>query len=108
MIEFEYEKIAMIGGEMPQDMDSCDQTNFLKLRLLYDSYKKGILTRERAKAEKAKIIKEYELDRNLNELDIRWVTLLKETEKARIEYRKNRTLENADKLMEIIEGITIK
>ena len=105
MREFEYEKIAMNGGEMPQDMDSCDQTNFLKLRMLYDSYKRGIVTRETAKKEKAKLVREYGCDRKMNELGIRWVTLLGDTEKARIEYRKNRTLENADKLIEIIEGI---
>lgn len=105
MKEFEYERIAMVGGEMPDNMDSCDQTNFLKLRLLYDSYKRGILTREIAKKEKAKIVREYEFDRKMNELGIRWVTLLGETEKARTEYRKKRTIENADKLLFCIEGI---
>ena len=105
MRELEYEKIAMVGGEMPDNMDSSDQLMFLKLRLLYDSYKKGILSREQATKEKAKILKEYELDCAMHKLGIRWVTMIGETEKARIDYRKNRTLEAADKLLEVIEGI---
>lgn len=105
MKELEYEKIAMSGGEMPDNMDSSDQLMFLKLRLLYDSYKRGVLNREQAKREKAKILKEYELDCAMHKLGIRWVTMIGETEKARIEYRKKRTIESADKLLEIIEGI---
>lgn len=108
MKELEYERIAMIGGEMPDNLDSSDQLMFLKLRLLYNTYKKGIISREQATREKAKFMKEYDLDCAMHKLGIRWVTMIGETERARIEYRKNRTLENADKLMEIIEGITIK
>ena len=45
MKELEYERIAMVGGEMPENLDSSDQLMFLKLRLLYDSYRKGVLNR---------------------------------------------------------------
>lgn len=105
MKELEYERIAMAGGEMPDNMDSSDQLMFLKLRLLYNSYRKGILSREQATKEKTKIVREYELDCAMHKLGIRWVTMIGETEKARIEYRKNRTIEAADKLLEVIEGI---
>ena len=105
MKELEYERIAMVGGEMPDNMDSSDQIMFLKLRLLYDTYRRGAISREQATREKAKFMKEYELDCAMHKLGIRWVTMIGETEKARIDYRKNRTLEAADKLLEVIEGI---
>lgn len=105
MKELEYERIAMAGGEMPDNLDSSDQLMFLKLRLLYDSYRKGVLSREQATKEKAKIVREYELDCAMHKLGVRWVTMIGETENARIEYRKNRTIEAADKLLEVIEGI---
>ena len=105
MKELEYERIAMSGGEMPDNLDSSDQLMFLKLRLLYDSYRKGVLSREQATKEKAKIVREYELDCAMHKLGVRWVTMIGETENARIEYRKNRTIEAADKLLEVIEGI---
>ena len=105
MKELEYERIAMVGGEMPDNMDSSDQIMFLKLRLLYDTYRRGAISREQATREKAKFMKEYELDCAMHKLGIRWVTMIGETEKARIDYRKNRTIEAADKLLEVIEGI---
>ena len=105
MKELEYERIAMAGGEMPDNMDSSDQIMFLKLRLLYDTYRRGAISREQATREKAKFMKEYELDCAMHKLGVRWVTMIGETEKARIEYRKNRTIEAADKLLEVIEGI---
>lgn len=105
MKELEYERIAMAGGEMPDNMDSSDQLMFLKLRLLYDTYRRGAISREQASREKAKFMKQYELDCSMHKLGIRWVTMVGETEKARIEYRKNRTIENADKIFEIIDGI---
>lgn len=105
MKELEYERIAMEGGEMPDNMDSSDQLMFLKLRLLYATYKRGDISREQAKREKTKFLKEYELDCAMHKLGVRWVTMIGETEKARIEYRKNRTIEAADKLLEVIEGI---
>ena len=105
MKELEYERIAMVGGEMPDNMDSSDQIMFLKLRLLYDTYRRGAISREQATREKAKFMKEYELDCAMHKLGIRWVTMIGETEKARIDYRKNRTIEAADKLLEVIEGV---
>lgn len=105
MKELEYERVAMEGGEMPDNMDSSDQIMFLKLRLLYATYKRGDISREQAKREKTKFLKEYELDCKLHKLGLRWVNLLAETEKARTEYRKNRTIENADKILLCIEGI---
>lgn len=105
MKELEYERVAMAGGAMPDNLDSSDQLMFLKLRLLYDSYRKGVLNREQATREKAKFMKEYDLDCAMHKLGVRWVTMIGETEKSRIEYRKNRTIEAADRLLEVIEGI---
>ena len=48
LLELPYEKIAMSGGEMPKDMEYPDQVLFLELRLLYDSYKRKLIDRDKA------------------------------------------------------------
>ena len=108
MKEFVYERLAMRGEEMPSGLDSPDQTMYLKMRLLYDSYKKGVITREQATKEKAMLMRQHELDCSLYQLDMRWLKSLSKTEIARMEYRKNRTLENADKLVMCFDGAEVK
>ena len=55
LLELPYEKIAMAGGEMPTGMEYPDQILFLELRLLYDSYKRNLVTREQATLEKIEL-----------------------------------------------------
>lgn len=104
LLELPYEKIAMSGGEMPKGLEYPDQILFLELRLLYDSYKRNIVTREQATHEKAELLRTYEAHKIVDRMGKEWVDQIKRTELARAEYRKNKTIGNADKLLACVEG----
>ena len=104
LIELPYEKIAMAGGEMPKGLSDADKILFLELRLLYDSYKKGIVDRETARREKVELLKGYDAIKNSGNISKECADLIRRTELARAEYRKNKTIENADKLLACVEG----
>jgi hypothetical protein len=99
-----YEQDAMLGKEMPKGMEYPDQILYLQLRMLYDTYKRGLIDRETAKGEKAELLREYKAHKIVDDCGKEWVYTIKETELARAEYRKNPCHENAMKLIEIIEG----
>lgn len=104
LLELPYEKIAMSGGEMPKDMEYPDQVLFLELRLLYDSYKRKLIDRETATQEKVELLRTYEAHKIVDKMGKEWVDQIKRTEFARAEYRKDKTIENADKLLACVEG----
>lgn len=99
-----YESTAMAGGEMPKGMEYPDQILFTQLRLLYDSFKKGIIDRESATKEKVELLREYEAHKIVDEMGKRWVEQIRVSDLARADYKKNRTIENADKMLACIEG----
>lgn len=105
--ELPYERIAIAGGEMPDGLTATDQNMFLSLRLVYDSYQKGIINREAAYREKNKLLIEYRASLLLDAVCLGWAEQMKKTEEARQAYRKNRTLENADALIFAIEGVPV-
>ena len=107
LLELPYEKIAMVGGEMPNGMAYPDQILFLELRLLYDCYKKNMIDRETATREKVELLRTYEAHKIVDNTGKEWVDQIKRTELARAEYRKERTLDSADKLVLAIEGRSV-
>ena len=104
LLELPYEKIAMSGGEMPKGLEYPDQILFLELRLLYDSYKRKMIDREAATREKVELLRTYEGHKAVESMGKLWVEQIKKTELFRADYRKNRTIENADRLLKSIEG----
>lgn len=104
LLELPYEKIAMSGGEMPKELEYPDQILFLELRLLYDSYKRKLIDRDKATQEKAELLRTYEAHKIVDRMEKEWVDQIRRTELARAEYRKNKTIENADKLLTCVEG----
>ena len=107
LLELPYEKIAMAGGEMPKGLEYPDQILFLELRLLYDSYKKQLIDRETATREKVELLRTYEAHKIVDRMGKEWVDQIKRTELARAEYRKDKTIENADKLLDCVEGVKL-
>ena len=105
LLELPYEKIAMAGDEMPEGMEYPDQILFLELRLLYESYKRKMIDRETATREKIELLRTYEAHKIVEKMGKEWVDQIKRTELARAEYRKNKTIENADKLLACVEGV---
>ena len=104
LLELPYEKIAMAGGEMPNGLEYPDQILFLQLRLLYDSYKRKLIDRDTATREKVVLLRTYEAHKIVDKMGKEWVDQIKRTELARAEYRKDKTIENADKLLACVEG----
>jgi hypothetical protein len=104
LLELPYEKIAMAGGEMPKGLEYPDQILFLQLRLLYDSYKRKLIDRDAATREKVELLRVHEAHKIVDNMGKEWVEQIKKTEIARANYRKDRTLENANLLVLAIEG----
>ena len=104
LLELPYEKIAMYGGEMPKGLEYPDQILFLELRLLYDSYKRKLIDRDTATREKVELLRTYEAHKIVENVGKEWVEQIKRTELARAAYRKDKTIENADKLAACVEG----
>ena len=99
-----YEKDAMAGQEMPDGLSYPDQILYLGLRMLYRQYYQKGIDRETAVREKKKMIKKYQDLKFREKMGDHWVEIIRLTECARAEYRKNPCHENAMKLIEIIEG----
>lgn len=104
MSELSYERAAMRGDPMPDDLSFPDQLMYQALALLYTRYRLKTITREQASAEKKQLLREHETFCYRWKLGDHYVETIKKTELAASAYRKERTLENADKLLEAIEG----
>lgn len=105
--ELPYERIAMAGGEMPDNLEWYDRQIFLQLRMLYYQFKQGIIDRETATREKRKILSDYSFQKFQSEFTANIAKKIMDTDVARMEYRKNRTLENADAIILAFEGVPI-
>ena len=107
MTELPYERIAMAGGEMPDDQEWYDRQLFLMLRTLYWQYKQGIIDRETASREKRKLLKDRDFHLFQDDFTKDIAKKIVETDEARMAYRKNRTLENADAIILAFEGVPV-
>ena len=99
-----WEKDAMAGLEMPKGLTYPDQILYLELRMLYHQYYQKVIDRETATKEKKKLLDEYRVNQFREEIGKQWIDVIRLTELARADYRKNPCHENAVKLIEIIEG----
>lgn len=105
---FNWENLAMVGGEMPDGLPWPDQIAFLVLRELYSQVKRGVIDRDTAVKEKRILIREYNNNVMMDNARKEWVRIVRETEFSKTEYIKNRTLENADKIVCAIDGLRRK
>lgn len=105
---FFYEQKAMNGEPIPDDLDWLDQKMYVLLRHLYADVKSGVITKETGKADKKKLVASYNMERNREDFDRKWVNhtvnMWKSIEIADSRYRKNKTIENADILSDSILG----
>ena len=107
---FEFERQAMKGDQVPHGLSQVDQLFYLQLRALYYQYRAGWITREKGSEDKKRLFAEYQ-----NRIDfekfrddlVDWhIALRRRIEASHAEYRKNPTLENAEKLSLAIDGIS--
>ena len=105
---FPFEREAANGEPMPDGLDLPDQFAFQFLANMYARIRNGSLTREQAAIEKGKMTHKHSTAKNILDgssvMGKFWADLRKETERAQIQYRKNRTLENADALSAALDG----
>ena len=99
-----WEQSAIRGDELPSGLDYPDQVLYLSLRMLYAQKRMGIIDRETAITEKKKLLDEYKSYQFNWSMAEEWTEIIKMTELARAEFRKEPNLENAWKLINIIEG----
>ena len=99
-----YEKDAMAGAEIPDGLSYPDQVLYLELRLLYRQYYQKFIDRDTAVREKKKMIEQYKDLKFREKMGDHWVEIIRLTELAASEYRKNPCHENAMKLIRILEG----
>jgi hypothetical protein len=100
-----WERQAMMGNEVPDGLSLPEKTLYVLVRGLYAQYKAGTIDRDTAVREKRAAFREYEKAKFHFECGGRWTKIIKETEAARSAYRKDRTIENADKILLAIDGI---
>ncbi len=99
-----YEELAMQGEPMPDGLNAAEQLMYLSLRMLYSQHKSGYISRELAMQEKRKIASEFKRNEALFKMNDYHIELINRTELAIWRYRKNRTLENADRLIGVFQG----
>lgn len=89
-----------------------EQSAYLALRYLYKLYQVGGISKDEAGKTKAQITRRYEKDRLMEaqlESTIKaFADVVKRTATANENYRRMRTLDNADKLCEAIDGVTVQ
>lgn len=103
-ITLPYETLAMNGDEMPSGLEYPDQLMFLALRLLYDSFKRGMLDRAAAQREKKELYQNYQCYKAQWDMLDDCAEMFKRTELVRAEFRKNPTVENGWRLVAACEG----
>lgn len=99
-----YERQAMNGDEMPDGLPYYDQLAFQLLRPLYDQFKNGKIDRETAMKEKRKILDERECYKIQWQMIDDVSDIIRRTELARADFRKNPTVENGWNLLNACEG----
>ena len=89
-----------------------EQSAYLALRYLYRLYQTGGISKEEAGKTKAQITRRYEQDRlreeQLDSTIKAFADVVKRTAIANENYRKSRTLDNADRLCEAIDGVIVR
>lgn len=99
-----WEKLAQRGEPMPDGLDYPEQVLFQALSLLYARYWLKSISRDEASKEKAKLLDEYRIYKHHWEMGAQWCEVIKATELARAEFRRNPSVENGTNLVLIIEG----
>ena len=105
---FPFEREAANGEPMPDGLSLVDQCAFYFLQTMYQGLRAGTKTREQAAEEKGRMTYQYDKEKRTmghwQKMGDYWAERYKQVEAAQIAYRKNRTLENADRLSAALDG----
>ena len=99
----------MAERPMPDNLGLFDQAAYTAVRNLYAANHRGNLDRETASAEKKMVKRKYdqaiEREKFSSKMNIYYIKLHMQAEKAMTAVRKNPTPENALRLVDILDGI---
>ena len=111
-MKYEYEREAARGDPMPDGMSLAEQQTYQAIRYLYAVYRGKRITQAQAAQEKATILRKLRAAQEKEALQQkaynRSIAMWKDLETAANRYGTDRTLENADKLIETIYGVKTK
>lgn len=102
------EDMAFRGEPMPELRSQAQVLLFLHFRNLYDYAKRIQMAPEQGAREKHEILKAYEINKFLEDLQEQTNNMWKRVEVTAMEYRKNPSIENADKLLEALYRVDRK
>lgn len=114
---FTFEELAQMAykgarSDFKTLLRGSEQSTYLALRYLYRLYQTGGISKEEAGKTKAQIARRYEKDRlreeQLESSIKEFAQVVLRTAKANEDYRRERTLDNADKLCEAIDGVMVQ
>lgn len=98
----ELEDLAYNGRPMPDLRSQAQCLLFQAFRNLYDYAKRVRMTPEQGRREKQEILKAYEINKFLEDMQEQTNQMWKRIEIAASEYRKAPSVKNADKLLKAI------
>ena len=98
----ELEDLAYNGRPMPDLRSQAQCLLFQAFRNLYDYAKRVHMTPEQGRREKQEILKAYEINKFLEDMQEQTNQMWKRIEIAASEYRKDPSVKNADKLLKAI------
>ena len=104
MKRYTWESAAKAGLPMPSGLCQSEIRAFQAMALLAKRYKLGAINEENAKRERAEIDRAYSSDSGADAANAWVVGLRKRIEIEHSRYRKERTLEAADRLSDVIDG----
>ena len=100
----EHKMMAKRGEPMPEGLGWAEQAGYQALANLTARYRAGAISAEQARAESAEIDRAV-MNGYTHERYIKHVAeLYRDIEWAAMEYRDNKTIENADRMLDVIYG----
>ena len=106
---FPWEGQAMNGEPMPEGLSLHDQAAYTSIRNIYAAYREGRLSKEAGSTEKKMVKRKYdqaiEREKFSSKMNIYYIKLHMQAEKAMIAVRKNPTPGNALRLVDILDGM---
>lgn len=111
-MKYEYERQAARGDPMPDGLSLAEQQTYQAIRYLYAVYRAKRITQTQAAQEKATILRKLrmvqEKEALMDKAHQRAIKMWKDLEFAANQYGVNKSIENADKLIEAIYGVKLK
>lgn len=106
MTELPYERQAMANEPLPEGLSMAHQLMYLSLRTLYQLHYAGKISREQAQHDKGELLNELDkverMEQFNNKLAKHTADMYRDIELAVTTYRKNRTVDNADRVINAI------